>query len=128
MGASVRLRRLSIDLAVRRRANNAPSQIAVNQLLDGDARGGRIAGRALFADQVPANAPRAGQFIGPFASLFEAYVGGSPQRQPAHLRRSANAVGQIPRLDAARRDSHRQSFAPLIRNPIRRRGRPQSLD
>ena len=60
MGARVRFRRLSIDLAVRRRPTTRRRKIEVDQLLDGDPRGCRISGLALFADQVAATARRAG--------------------------------------------------------------------
>ena len=41
-------------------ANNSPSQIEVDQLLDRDPRGCRVSGLAFFADQVTATARRAG--------------------------------------------------------------------
>jgi hypothetical protein len=61
-------------------ADNSPSQIKVDQLLDPNPRGCRVSGLALFADQVTATARRAGEFIGPLARLLEADVGRSAER------------------------------------------------
>jgi hypothetical protein len=115
-------------LACAQAANNSPSQIEVDQLPDGDARGGCSSSVLFLGDEVPATSRRAGKLIGPLASLFEAHVCGTAERQAPHLRRSPNAVSEIPRLYAARRNPHRQSFATLIGHAIGRLGWPQSLD
>jgi len=82
----------------------------------------------IMATRVGQSFREPGTLIGPFASLFEADIGRAAERQAAHLRRPSNAVGQIPCLDATGRDPHRQSLAALIRNPIRRLRRTQSLN
>jgi len=62
------------------------------------------------------------------AANREAHIGNAPERHSSHLPRAANPIGQIPRLDAAWRHSHRQPDASLIRYPIWRLRGPQSLD
>jgi hypothetical protein len=108
--------------------DNAPPKIEIDQLLGCNSRCGRVPRLALLGDQVAPLPRRAGQFVGPVARLFQADVGGAPERQVPHLAGSPNAVRQVPRLDAAGRDPDRQSFAPLIRHPIRRLRRPQCLN
>jgi hypothetical protein len=82
-------------------AGYTSSKIEIDQRPDGDLRGGRASGLVLFGNQITAATRGAGQLIGPFARLFETYIGGAPS--------DSRRVFPAPRMRYARS----QVFTPL---------------
>lgn len=89
IGASALFRRRSISSAVPA-ADDAPADVKVYQLLDGEPRGRSGSAFLCLGNQVPTGARRAGQVIGTLTRRFEAHISDAPERYSSHLTRTTN--------------------------------------